>query len=177
MHTAWVMEEREVSSQNQFQVLEENSGEIITGITIKWTKRWRLDEAMSAWEATKWHGLYCISKERGGTPERPVYIGISNAEKNTISNRLKDHKQSKLSSTQGPYFVRFGQVQNQLQYTTYADVLVIAESALISYLMRNGYKLKNKQVKRKIAQDFPIYIYNVGDLFFFLQRLSSNIQL
>ena len=146
-------------------------------ITIRWTNRCCLNASVSAFPAKNWHGLYCISKERGATPEKPVYIGISNAEYNTISNRLKDHKKTKLPPTQGPYFVRFGQVQNQLQYTTYADVLVIAESALISYLMRNGYKLKNKQVKRKIAQDFPIYIYNVGDLFFFPQRLSSNIQL
>ena len=149
----------------------------MTGITIKWTKRFPLDESISGWEAKKWHGLYCISNERGATPEKPVYIGISNAEYNTISNRLKDHKKTKLPPTQGPYFVRFGQIQNQLQYTDYKQVLVIAESALISHLIDKGYNLKNKQTKREIAQDFSIYIYNVGDRFFLSPRFSSNVQL
>ena len=146
-------------------------------ITIRWTNRCCLNDSVSAFPAKNWHGLYCIFKERGATPEKPVYIGISNAEYNTISNRLKDHKKTKLPPTQGPYFVRFGQIQNQLQYTDYKQVLVIAESALISHLINKGYNLKNKQTKRKIAQDFPIYIYNVGDRFCLPQRFSSNVQL
>jgi len=149
----------------------------MNAITIRWTKRFCLDESISVWEAKKWHGLYCISNERGASPEKPVYIGISNAQKNTISNRLKNHKESKLYPTQGPYFVRFGQIQNQLQYTDYKQYLVIAESALISHLINKGYKLKNKQTKREIARESPIYIYNAGDRFCFPQGVSSNVQL
>lgn len=146
-------------------------------ITIRWTNRYCLNDSISAFPAKKWHGLYCISKERGATPEKPVYIGISNAEYNTISNRLKDHKKTKLPPTQGPYFVRFGQIKNQLPFNDYKNDLEIAESAFISYLIKGGYNLINRQTKRKIAQECPIYIYNVGDKFFLPPRLSSNVQL
>ena len=129
-------------------------------IRIYWNDPLPLNEAITS-ELAKTQGLYYITRVFG-TNETSLYLGIATRE-NTISNRLRSHRDKWLPAYRGQIYARIGQVIYPRNY----DALVInhAESALL-YAPEHKLLFPENVAKRGSYSYTNLYrIENVGNHF------------
>ncbi len=127
-------------------------------IRIIWNKALPLDEAIQS-SSSKMQGLYYITRVFGNN-ETTLYLGIA-TKNNTISHRLRAHRDNWLNLYRGQIHVRIGKIV----YPYNADKKIIshAESAII---FEQGDLFYENTDKTKGYTYTDLYrIENEGDIF------------
>ena len=148
-------------------------------IRINWSEPLLLDDAISS-DLSNIQGLYYISRVFG-EKETSLYIGIA-TQNNTISHRLKAHKEDWLKLYRGKIFVRLGKIiypANPSKSTIeHAESAIIFEQSKIfyentcktkSYTYTELYRIENEgdifELKPKIRMhEHPEYENNPNSL-------------
>ncbi len=127
-------------------------------IRIHWNKALPLDEAISS-DLSKTQGLYYLTRVFG-EKETSLYIGIA-TNNNTISHRLKAHRDHWLNLYSGKIYVRIGTVVYPREVNQH--IIDHAESAIV-FEMSDVFYENTSKTKTYTYTD--IYrVENEGDIF------------
>ncbi len=127
-------------------------------IRIHWNKALPLDEAISS-DLSKTQGLYYLTRVFG-EKETSLYIGIA-TNNNTISHRLKAHRDHWLNLYRGNIYVRIGTVVYPREVNHH--IIDHAESAIV-FEMSDVFYENTSKTKTYTYTD--IYrVENEGDIF------------
>ncbi len=128
-------------------------------IRIYWNTALPLDDAIES-NLSKTQGLYYITRVFGNK-ETSLYMGIA-TKNNTISHRLKGHKDSWLNLYRGQIKVRIGHIIYPKAIT--ASIIDHAESAII-FEMGNDIFFENTSKTKSYSYTDLYRIENEGDIF------------
>lgn len=150
-----------------------DKGYMVRIVHVKWERRLPLDVGINSFPAQSWHGLYYITNRF----DIPVYIGISDAETNTIANRLISHRDNKLPDNGAPYYVRIGQIIDRYPQDAYHRLLLVVEAACITYFKKKcRYNMLQRNTHSKNSAFIYVLIENSGDYGELPRRFNSNLQ-